>query len=114
MKETSAKQTVRFKNTNKGTNFTENNFNNLKREVIINENKEPEEANNSIHKNVESSLKAFGLSLNKSHLEYNNFINNPVRATIKINYHIGLIDRFESKNETLTTTLPVIQHGEEN
>ena len=81
---------------------------------MLNENKEPEEANNSMHKNVESSLKAFGLSINKPHLEYNNFIIIPVRATININYHIGLIDRFESKNETLTTTLPLIQHVEEN
>ena len=57
------------------------------------------EANKSLSKSVETSLKASDMSLKNLQLENTNFKDNSVKATIHIFYDVDLFVRFDNDDE---------------
>ena len=62
--------------------------------MFLSEIKQKRESNDSLHESVESCLKAFNISLQNSQLENKEFIDNSVKATMRILYDVGIFQKF--------------------
>ena len=84
--------------TNSRVNFLEKNIDEFQEEKKLNEIKHLTEANKSLIEFVESSSKAFDISLRKLQIEKNKFIEYSKKATVQNVYDVCVFDRFEKKS----------------
>ena len=81
--------------------FWKNKKYDLKNGMTFWEIREFSEVDISLNEGVESSLKAFDISLVELELEYSNFLDTFVKTIVQILKNVGLFDRFWNNDESL-------------